>query len=51
MFCSYTNEKVMREKILYAITNCVTNDLDATHEGRANLQMTAENESDDETEA
>ena len=29
----------MREKILYAITNCITNDLDATHEGLANMQM------------
>lgn len=35
----YSDEELMREKILYAIHNCVTNDLDATLEGRANAQM------------
>jgi len=41
----YTTEHVMREKILYAINNCTTVDGDATHEGRANLQMSSnENE-------
>jgi len=43
----YTNERTMREKILYAINNCNTNDIDHTHEGRANMQMVV-NDSDSE---
>ena len=36
----YTSKAVMRNKLLYAVRNCVSIDGDATHEGRANMMMT-----------
>lgn len=45
----YSSSSVMSSKLLYAISNCQTIDCDATHEGRANLAMTW-NEEDDTDE-
>ena len=36
----YSSKPVMRNKLLYAVRNCVSIDGDATHEGRANMMMT-----------
>jgi len=35
----YSSEEVARQKLLYAITNCVDMDADATAEGRANMAI------------
>jgi len=43
----YSTEDVMRERLLYAINNCTTVDADATHEGRANMQMRSQNDTED----
>jgi len=42
----YSNEQIAKEKLTYAITNCLDMDADATAEGRANMAM-ASNEEDD----
>jgi hypothetical protein len=42
----YSNKTIMRSKILYAVKNCSTVDGDATHEGRANMMMQWNTDSD-----
>mmetsp|Transcript_19159 Transcript_19159/g.37881 ORF Transcript_19159/g.37881 Transcript_19159/m.37881 type:complete len:165 (-) Transcript_19159:58-552(-) len=40
----YTNRRVLRSKLLYAIRNCSTIDADTTSEGRSNLSMAWQDE-------
>lgn len=40
----YSSKALMRTKLLYAIMNCNSIDVDATHEGRANMNMNWEEE-------
>jgi E3 ubiquitin-protein ligase HERC2 len=43
----YSSKAVLSSKLLYAISNCSVIDGDATHEGRANMMMTWDEDEDD----
>lgn len=40
----YSSKAIMSAKLLYAISNCSSIDGDATHEGRANMAMSWEDD-------